>query len=85
MKAKLTEYLYKSNKEFYDCNIKKIISIIKKCLNIEKKYKKCSDIKKELSQTGGTHDNTLVGNEIINYYINFFKTKKNKLLQNYIF
>ncbi len=80
MKAKLTEYLYKSNKEFYDCNIKKIISIIKKCLNIEKK---CSDIKKELSQTGGTHDNTLVGNEIINYYITYFETKKNKLLQNF--
>ena len=84
MKAKLTEYLYKSNKEFYDCNIKKIISVIKKCLNIEKKCKKCSDINK-ISQTGGNYEDTSIGKEIINYYINYFENKKNKLLKKYIF
>ena len=84
MKAKLTEYLYKSNKEFYDCNIKKIICVIKKCLNIEKKYKKCSDINKKISQTGGNYEDIQSGKEIINYFINEIENKKNKLLKKFI-
>jgi len=84
MKAKLTEYLYKSNKEFYDCNIKKIISVIKKCLNIEKKYKKCSDINRKISQTGGNYEDTYTGKEIIYFFINDIENKKNKLLKKFI-
>jgi prophage antirepressor-like protein len=85
MKAKLSEYLYKSNKEFYDCNIKKIISVIKKCLNIEKKCKKCSEINKNLLQTGGNYEDISEGKEIINYFINNIENKINKLLKKFIF
>jgi prophage antirepressor-like protein len=85
MKAKLSEYLYKSNKEFYDCNIKKIISVIKKCLYIEKKCKKCSDINKKILQTGGNQEDISFGKEIINYFINDIENKKMKLLNKYIF
>ena len=85
MKAKLSEYLYKSNKEFYDCNIKKIKSVIKKCLNIENKFKKCSDINKNIIQSGGEINNVVTPNtEIINYFINNFQDKKNKLLNKFI-
>lgn len=85
MKAKLSEYLYKSNKEFYDCNIKKIISVIKKCLNIEKKCKKCSDINKKILQIGGNYEDIPVGKEIIIYFINEIENKINKLLKKFIF
>jgi len=87
MKAKLIKYLYKSNKEFYNCNIKKIISVIKKCLNIEKKCKKCEDINKISLQSGGKIDREiLLSNiEIIKYFINDIEYKKNKLLKKFIF
>ena len=84
MKANLTKYLYKSNKEFYNCNIKKIISIIKKCLKIEKKCKKCNEINKKILQSGGNDKNISLGTEIIIYFINNFENKKKNLLKNFI-
>lgn len=49
MKAILNKYIYKSNKEFYDCDLDKIINSIIKCIKIESKCKKCDDI----NQIGG--------------------------------
>ena len=78
MKANLIKYLYKNNKEFYNCNINKIINVIKKCLKIEKKCKKCEDINKNL-QVGGD-----INNDIIKYFIDEFENKKNKILKQFI-
>jgi prophage antirepressor-like protein len=50
MKSILNKYIYKSNKEFYDCKLEKIINAIAKCLNIENKCAKCNKI---ITQTGG--------------------------------
>jgi predicted GIY-YIG superfamily endonuclease len=44
MKAFLNKYIYKSNKEFYDCSEKIIIDVINKCLKIENNCNKCREI-----------------------------------------
>jgi prophage antirepressor-like protein len=51
MKAILNKYIYKSNKEFYNCNLPKIIEAINICLKAEKKCNKCNDLNN--IQTGG--------------------------------
>ena len=52
MKALLNKYIYKANKEFYKCSLNTIIKEVKKCLILESKCAKCSDINK---QVGGNH------------------------------
>ena len=62
MKAILNKYIYKSNKEFYDCDLDKIIDSIIKCIKIENKCKKCDDI----NQIGGS--NYTIIDRLIKYY-----------------
>ena len=64
MKAMLNKYIYKSNKEFYDCDLDKIINSIIKCIKIENKCKKCDDI----NQIGGSNINII--DKLIKYYTN---------------
>ena len=44
MKALLNEYIYKSNKEFYNCSLNKILKEVRKCFKLEKTCKDCKDI-----------------------------------------
>jgi prophage antirepressor-like protein len=60
LKAMLNKYIYKSNKEFYICNINIIIKKILKCIKIENDCIKC----KNIEQKGGT----LIIDKIINVY-----------------
>ncbi len=62
MKAILNKYIYKSNKEFYDCDLDKIIDSIIKCIKIENKCKTCD----EISQIGGS--NYTIIDKLIKYY-----------------
>ena len=57
----LNKYLYKSNKEFYVCNIDIIIKKILQCIKYEKK---CNN-NNTIQQYGG--NNNIIDN-IINYY-----------------
>lgn len=60
LKSMLNKYLYKSNKEFYVCNIDIIIKKILQCIKYEKK---CNN--NTIQQYGG--NNNIIDN-IINYY-----------------
>jgi hypothetical protein len=63
MKALLNKYIYKTDKEFYKCSLKKILKEVKKCLDIEDKCYKCTDIKNHVDgnqQTGGTQRNNIM-------------------------
>ena len=62
MKAILNKYIYKSNKEFYDCDLDKIIDSIIKCIKIENKCKTCD----EINQVGGS--NYTILDKLIKYY-----------------
>ena len=66
VKSLLNKYIYKSNKEFYDCSLEKIIEAIKKCIKVEKKCNKCNEIN-SIIQNGG--------NYIIDELLNKYKTK----------
>ena len=81
MKSLLNEYIYKSNKEFYNCSLNKILKEVKKCLKIEKDCKSCKDI-----QTGDS-DNQIGGsdnqNNIILYLLNELEEKRNVLVSKY--
>ena len=61
LKSMLNKYIYKSNKEFYVCNIDIIIKKILKCIKYENK---CSD-NNVIQQNGG---NINIIDDIINYY-----------------
>ena len=76
MKSLLNKYIYKSNKEFYNCNVNIIINKIKKCLNIENNCDKNNQIK-----TGG-NNNIIdeINNNIIKNYIEYYENKYNKYL-----
>jgi prophage antirepressor-like protein len=74
MKSLLNEYIYKSNKEFYNCSLSKILKEVRKCLKIEKDCKSCKDI-----QTGGS-DNQ---NNIILYLLNELEEKRDVLISKY--
>lgn len=76
MKALLNEYIYKSNKEFYNCSLNKILTEVKKCFKLEKKCKKCKDL-----QIGGGINNE---NNIIMYLLNKYKNKYKKIMVKYI-
>lgn len=68
LKAMLNRYLYRSNKEFYDCDINIIINKITKCLKIEKNCKNCNEI---VTQNGGSIINHLI--EKYNFKLNNYK------------
>jgi prophage antirepressor-like protein len=63
MKAILNKYIYKSNKEFYNCSLEKIIQAINTCIKAEKNSDTCNKI-----QTGG-------GLPIIDSLISLYKDK----------
>ena len=80
VKALLNKYIYKSNKEFYNCSLDKIIEAIGKCIKIEKKCSKCNDINinniNSISIMDGGGNNNII-NELLNKYItkcNYYKS-----------
>ena len=70
MKSILNKYIYKSNKEFYNCKLEKIINALAKCLSIEKKCAKCNDI---ITQTGGRNITETLIDKYKNKYNNYNK------------
>ena len=76
MKALLHEYIYKSNKEFYDCSLNKILKEVRRCFKLEKTCMECKDI-----QTGGGINND---NNIIMSLLNCYENEYNKILQKFI-
>jgi prophage antirepressor-like protein len=76
MKALLNEYIYKSDKEFYNCSLSILLKEVRKCLKLEKNCKNCKDI-----QTGGAINND---NHIIMFLLDFYKNKYNKILNKYV-
>jgi len=60
LKAMLNKYVYKGNKEFYNCTLNKIIKAITTCLKIEKDCKSCNQINKEIQKGGGNIINNLI-------------------------
>ena len=76
MKALLNEYIYKSDKEFYNCSLKKILTEVRKCFKLEKTCKECKDI-----QTGGGVNNE---NNIIMSLLNVYTNKYNKIINKYL-
>ena len=76
MKSLLNEYIYKSNKEFYNCSLSKILKEVRKCFKIEKECKSCQDIQ----QKGGSNNNQ---NNIILYLLNELEEKQNVLVSKY--
>jgi prophage antirepressor-like protein len=82
MKSLLNEYIYKSNKEFYNCSLSKILKEVRKCLKIEKNCKNCKDIQKDGSinkQIGGSINK----NKIILSLLNELNEKLNVLVSKY--
>jgi len=74
VKALLNKYIYKSNKEFYNCSLDKIIEAITKCIKIEKKCSKCNEINNN-TQIGGSYNYVI--NELLNKYnykYNYYKS-----------
>ena len=76
MKALLNEYIYKADKEFYNCSLNKILKEVRKCFKLEKTCKECKDI-----QTGGGTNND---NNIITSLINEYQNKYKKIMIKYI-
>jgi prophage antirepressor-like protein len=79
VKALLNKYIYRSNKEFYNCSLEKIIEAISKCIKVEKKCIKCNEINinniNSISMDGGGSNNII--NELLNKYItkyNYYKS-----------
>ena len=65
VKALLNKYIYRSNKEFYNCSLEKIIEAIGKCIKVEKKCFKCNEINiNSISMDGG--GNIYIINELLN-------------------
>ena len=79
IKALLNKYIYKSNKEFYDCPLDKIIEAITKCIKIEKKCNKCKEIN-NIIQNGGTTDKNII-DELLNKYITKYNYYKSVLIK----
>ena len=77
MKALLNDYIYKSDKEFYNCSLNKILIEVRKCFKLEKTCKDCKDI-----QTGGGLNNN---NYIIMSLLNDYEKKYNKIMMKYLY
>jgi prophage antirepressor-like protein len=69
LKAMLNKYIYKANKEFYECDVDIIIKKIQKCLKIEKNCDSCKKIQNNTQEGGGNVNN------IIENLISYYKTK----------
>jgi prophage antirepressor-like protein len=78
LKAMLNKYIYKSNKEFYDCDVNIIIKKILKCIKIEKDCINCKGIKKN-EQQGGNYENNR--KNIVDYVIEYYKQKYDKYIK----
>ena len=80
VKALLNKYIYKSNKEFYNCSLDKIIEAITKCIKIEKKCSKCNDININTinNQIGGM--NNIIISDLLNKYINKYNYYRSIIL-----
>jgi len=76
MKALLNEYIYKADKEFYNCSLNKILKEVRKCFKLEKTCKECKDI-----QTGGGINND---NYIIMALLRDYQNKYDKIIMKYI-
>ena len=80
VKALLNKYIYKSNKEFYNCSLEEIIEAIGKCIKVEKKCSKCNEINiNSISMNGGGNYNII--NELLNKYITKYNYYKSLLLE----
>ena len=71
MKALLNKYIYK-------CSLNKIIKELKKCLKIEDNCDKCSDINKQIIQTGGN-------NFILEKLLNDTKNEYNDIIKSIMY
>ena len=60
--------IYKSDKEFYNCSLNKILKEVRKCFKLEKTCTNCKDI-----QTGGgiNNNNNLIMT-LLNYYTKIY-------------
>jgi hypothetical protein len=67
------ESIIKSDKEFYNCSLNKILIEVRKCFKLEKTCKDCKNI-----QIGGGVNN------IIMTLLNNYKNKYNEILKKYI-
>ena len=76
MKAILNEFIYKSNKEFYNCSLSRILKDVRKCFKLEKNCTDCKNIQK-----GGGENNN---NNIILSLLNDYENKYNKIINKYI-
>jgi len=77
VKAMLNKYIYKSNKEFYNCNLDIIIKKILKCIKIEKDCNSCKNIKNNKQQGSGY--NNIIDN-VINNVIDNYKKNMNIII-----
>jgi prophage antirepressor-like protein len=77
LKAMLNKYIYKSNKEFYNCSLDIIIKKILKCIKIEKDCNSCKNIKNN-NQLGGGNNNII--DIIIDNYKQKYEYYKNLIL-----
>jgi prophage antirepressor-like protein len=79
LKAMLNKYIYKSNKEFYVCDVNIIIKKILNCIKIEKSCINCKSIKHNEQSGGNTifHkiENLRSNNYIIENIIDIYKYK----------
>ena len=73
----LNKYIYKSNKEFYNCSLDIIIKKILKCIKIEKDCNSCKNIKNN-NQLGGGNNNII--DIIIDNYKKKYEYYKNLIL-----
>jgi len=81
LKAMLNKYIYKSNKEFYVCNLDIIIKKILKCIKIEKNDTDCKVINNDM--IGGSNNNIIdkiisMYKQKYDYYYNIYNTIKFK-------
>ena len=77
MKSLLNKYIYKSNKEFYNCSLNKILKELKTCLKLENECNKCKDIKNNLEQIGGM--NKTITDILLEKYQNDYEKLINKI------
>jgi prophage antirepressor-like protein len=79
IKSLLNEYIYKSNKEFFNCSLNKILKEVRKCLKIEKNCTDCKNI-----QIGGLNCSIDYKNNIILALLNEIQKDRSTLLTKYI-
>jgi prophage antirepressor-like protein len=83
VKALLNKFIYKSNKEFYNCPLDKIIEAINKCIKIEKKCLKCNEINITNIQKGGSVENNFIIETLLDKYMIKYNYYKSLLVPKY--